>query len=351
MTLRLNGDTSGFTEIKAADAAGDNSIKLPAANGSANELLQNGGTAGELQYTSAGSGLHYDASGRLLLGTSTAKTDFYGSLPSNLQVQGTGFAAISTHTTAGNGAVILSRESVIDGSTVGNLSWQGDDGSTLVEAASITGRIEGAPGGSVMPGKIVFSTNAGGAGTTPRMEIASDGALKLLAGCPGIDFSATQSAAVNSGLMTSETLDSYEEGTFTPKFITTGGGDSGITMYNFGEAVPGALGSYIRIGNLCHISVLMLTSGWTTGVNGSIYVTGLPFNSVSTVTGDAFNIAFRREWATDVGANLTGRIVASTIRFYKHATNSPGSNALVHTDFMNGTSENYLYGSGTYSVA
>ena len=47
MTLRLNGDNSGFTEIKAADTAGDNSIKLPAGNGSANRMLQNGGTAGD----------------------------------------------------------------------------------------------------------------------------------------------------------------------------------------------------------------------------------------------------------------------------------------------------------------
>ena len=52
MTLRLNGDSSGFTEIKAADTAGDNSIKLPASNGSAYQLLRNGSSAGELAYES-----------------------------------------------------------------------------------------------------------------------------------------------------------------------------------------------------------------------------------------------------------------------------------------------------------
>ncbi len=71
MTLRLNGDSSGFTEIKAPNDAGDNSITLPTSNGSANQLLQNGGTAGALQYTNAAGGLHYDSSGRLLVGHSS----------------------------------------------------------------------------------------------------------------------------------------------------------------------------------------------------------------------------------------------------------------------------------------
>ena len=271
MTLRLSGDTSGFTEIKAADAAGDNSIKLPAANGSANQLLQNGGTAGELQYTSAGSGLHYDASGRLLLGTPTARTDYYGSLASDLQVQGTTFAAISTHTTTGNGAVILSRETIINGSTVGNLSWQGHDGSTLVEAASITGRIEGAPGGSIMPGKLVFSTNSGGSSVTPRVEITSNGALKLLAGCPGIDFSATQPAA-SAGTMTSETLDSYEEGTFTPSYLMTG--VNGTMSQSFSHTD----GRYVKVGKICFIAIDMRLSSFNKGTGtGAVRVQGLPF--------------------------------------------------------------------------
>jgi hypothetical protein len=274
MTLRLSGDTSGFTEIKAADAAGDNSIKLPAANGSANQLLQNGGTAGELQYTSAGSGLHYDASGRLLLGTSTARTDFYGSLASDLQVQGTAFSALSTHTTAGNGAIILSRGTIINGSTVGNLSWQGDDGSTLVEAASITGRIEGAPGASVMPGKIVFSTNAGGAGTTPRMEIGSNGALKLLAGCPGIDFSGTQGAA-DTGSVNGEVLGNYEEGQFLP--TVTGGGNPASTL-----TVHRTF--YTRVGRLVTLQVYVVFNG---GDTGTFQLGNLPFLLDSTTSGMA----------------------------------------------------------------
>ena len=38
MTLRLNGSSSGFTEVKAPAAAGDNTITLPTSNGSANQF-------------------------------------------------------------------------------------------------------------------------------------------------------------------------------------------------------------------------------------------------------------------------------------------------------------------------
>jgi hypothetical protein len=50
MTLRLNGSTSGFTEIDAPAVAGNNNIKLPTGNGSAHQVLKNNTTAGELVF-------------------------------------------------------------------------------------------------------------------------------------------------------------------------------------------------------------------------------------------------------------------------------------------------------------
>ncbi len=50
MTLRLNGTSSGFTEIDAPAAAGSNKITLPTSNGSAEQFLKNSGTAGELEF-------------------------------------------------------------------------------------------------------------------------------------------------------------------------------------------------------------------------------------------------------------------------------------------------------------
>lgn len=50
MTLRLNGSSSGFTEIDAPAAAGSNTLTLPTSNGSAFQSLRNGSTAGSLVF-------------------------------------------------------------------------------------------------------------------------------------------------------------------------------------------------------------------------------------------------------------------------------------------------------------
>lgn len=61
MTLRLNGSTSGYTEIDAPAVAGSNTITLPTGAGSANQFLKNGATAGALAFATTTE----DASGNL----------------------------------------------------------------------------------------------------------------------------------------------------------------------------------------------------------------------------------------------------------------------------------------------
>lgn len=50
--IRLNGTTSGYTEIAPPAVAGDNTVTLPSGNGSANQFLKNGSTAGTLGWSS-----------------------------------------------------------------------------------------------------------------------------------------------------------------------------------------------------------------------------------------------------------------------------------------------------------
>ena len=52
MTLRLNGTTSGYVEIDSASTGGNNRLVLPSSNGSANQFLKNGSTAGTLGWSS-----------------------------------------------------------------------------------------------------------------------------------------------------------------------------------------------------------------------------------------------------------------------------------------------------------
>lgn len=50
MPARLNGTTSGYTELAAADAPANNTIVLPANSGSAYQVLRNGATPGTTEF-------------------------------------------------------------------------------------------------------------------------------------------------------------------------------------------------------------------------------------------------------------------------------------------------------------
>lgn len=63
MTLRLNGSTSGYTEIDAPAVAGSNTLVLPGGNGSAGNILGTDGS-GNLSWVN----------GRMVQGTSQAST-------------------------------------------------------------------------------------------------------------------------------------------------------------------------------------------------------------------------------------------------------------------------------------
>ena len=82
----------------------------------------------------------------------------------------------------------------------------------------------------------------------------------------GIDFSATSNG---SGTTSSELLNDYEEGTWTP---TLGGGSSDPT----GVTYDGQTGNYTKVGRLVTINFIM---GFTTytGGTGAVFVRGLPF--------------------------------------------------------------------------
>jgi len=97
----------------------------------------------------------------------------------------------------------------------------------------------------------------------------------ILANGNGIDFSANG----NAGGMTSELLDDYEEGTFTPVF-TTDGTDFTQTSTS--------TGTYTKIGNkvTVHLIMVLSASSGASGGTGNVLVTGLPF----TVSTDGFGV-------------------------------------------------------------
>jgi hypothetical protein len=72
MTLRLNGSTSGYTEIDAPAVAGSNTLVLPTGAGSAYQVVRNGATAGSLEFTDK------IVSGTAVASTSGTSIDFTG---------------------------------------------------------------------------------------------------------------------------------------------------------------------------------------------------------------------------------------------------------------------------------
>jgi len=117
MTLRLNGNTSGYTEIDAPAVAGSNTLTLPTGAGSTYQMIRNGATAGSLEFADN------ITSGTVVASTSGTSIDFT-SIPSWVKRITVMFNGVSTSGTAfiwvqiGSGSVETSGyNSVFQGST------------------------------------------------------------------------------------------------------------------------------------------------------------------------------------------------------------------------------------------
>ena len=133
----------------------------------------------------------------------------------------------------------------------------------------------------------------------------------------GITFPATQSASSNAN-----TLDDYEEGTWTP----TG---NGITFSS-------AYGNYTKIGNTCTI---WWDVAWpSTSDSGSAYIGGLPFTLAANSWSGAMAI-------TNVGIAdvLAFAHAGQAYVYHRNSSNSDYSNAQFSTKFA--------YGFATFKVA
>jgi hypothetical protein len=74
-------------------------------------------------------------------------------------------------------------EIVNNNDPLGVISFQGADGSTMREGAGIAAFVDGAPGASDLPTRLVFSTTADGASSpTERMRITNGGLIKATTG-------------------------------------------------------------------------------------------------------------------------------------------------------------------------
>tara|TARA_R110000737_G_scaffold353266_1_gene403679 strand:+ start:1476 stop:2300 length:825 start_codon:yes stop_codon:yes gene_type:complete len=153
-----------------------------------------------------------------------------------------------------------------------------DAGNTYVRVKSTTSAFTGVDFGQSFGGSgiinvrdnhplLIFTNGA----ETWRFDAA--GNLKVKNSGNGIDFSAT------AGTGTSELLDDYEEGTFTPVLAdaTSGGNEASVLS---------AYGYYTKVGRVVTVTI-SITNPNTTGLTATnnVYITGLPFSAFSLAGG------------------------------------------------------------------
>jgi hypothetical protein len=171
-------------------------------------------------------------------------------------------SSLNASTSGGGGVIVTSDAS-------GNLDIQ-SGGSTVVAVTSTGATVTGtlaATGASTFTGTGKFATTIGVGAATPSASGA------------GITFPATQSASSDAN-----TLDDYEEGTFTPT-LAFNAGSVGITYSK-------QLGYYTRVGNVVNVSMYLALSNKGTST-GNAVIAGLPFgvkNTSGFYPGGAFRI-------------------------------------------------------------
>jgi hypothetical protein len=165
----------------------------------------------------------------------------------------------------------------------------------IVTAVSTNFAIQGGDGNSR---NIVFKKTTGGtqtgkissindeliftAGSSEELRLTSTGISvtgNVIIGTSGkgIDFSAT------AGSGTSELLDDYEEGTFTPTFSATG-----LTV-----TYDSQFGGYTKIGNVVYFRIQLGTDA-VSGGSGSeaLKISGLPFSAGSVSASSGFGLVY-----------------------------------------------------------
>ncbi len=148
-----------------------------------------------------------------------------------------------------------------------------------------------------------------------------------------IKFPATQAASADVN-----TLDDYEEGSWTPVIAGTGG--------TAGQNYAIQVGRYVKIGKYVYIVCQVALTTYGT-VTGNPIITGLPFTAENTSNEDhAIALGF---WATGASTftNMLGLIAHNSTAIALYAVSSAAATPtiLVSADLANGAA---LFFSGSY---
>jgi hypothetical protein len=172
-----------------------------------------------------------------------------------------------------------------------------------------------------------------------------DGNLVIGTAGKGIDFSATP------GTGTSELLDDYEEGTWSPTLHANGTDFTSVTY------AAGRGGKYTKVGNVVHIQGIMVTDAVTlAGAAGTVQIGSLPF-AVAADTGAtddglvSFSVGISLFWAASRPSRALGISGTDRINLYYSLSAASDTTGLAVADVAAGAGANILTFAGTYVAA
>jgi redox-sensitive bicupin YhaK (pirin superfamily) len=269
------------------------------------------------------------SAGELLVGGTTA----IGNAAGRITVEGSNVGGVIN--------LFRNDTSIVAGNGLGVVDFYGNDttSNTPILLARIGGVASGIHSAGDNPTDVIFETTPDGTETVAEAgRVTQAGSYVLKGGTitneagVGIIFPATQVASANAN-----SLDDYEEGTWTPAWAFSTSGS--VTLAT-------ATGKYTKIGNVVHAHCFVSSSA-ISSPTGDATITGFPFSSATT-SGAAIGLV--RRFATAFGTNLRADIFGTTVSFYVSATDAGSVTYLQGSDFSPTTGHNQLRFDVVYQV-
>jgi len=172
-----------------------------------------------------------------------------------------------------------------------------------------------------------------------------DGNIVIATSGKGIDFSATP------GTGTSELLDDYEEGTWTPTLATDGTNFASVTYSGVTAA------RYTKVGNVVHIQGQLRTASVdATGASGNVVIGNLPFVSIANAAGtnsgsSPLSVGDVRTWAVNQPSAMQVDGNSTNIYLQYRSLANGATSFVAVSDVGTGSNANSIQFAGTYLAA
>lgn len=222
----------------------------------------------------------------------------------------------------------------------GTLSISGN--ATFAGTVSISGNATFSRGVSISASLIVTTQIFAGTGFTTTGTLTVSGTA-VMAGLLSVGFGQIKFPSSQNGSADANTLDDYEEGTWTPTLTFATPGDLSV-------AYTTRAGNYTKIGDLVYLQCTIVTSSFTyTTSSGNINITGVPFavsasNNIF-ATGHMVFSSGLVLGSPNVGSWVAPTLTTQTIQFDTVAYETSGNGAVCTTGvFPTGTNKTLIFG-------